>query len=95
MARYKVLVTVEVELEINPEIIEVALTSEWQEHFYRMDGEADVLEHLIYNCAFHHRPLTALDGWADREDSDLEVVRYVIEEVEVIESSAAPAQGAL
>lgn len=86
MARYVVELTIEVEMEIDPAVVAVALTPEWQAQLYPMDDEADVLEMLAWNCAVKSRELSSLDGWADRADGDLEVIRCNVENTEVLES---------
>lgn len=88
MARYVVELTIEVEMEIEPEVVAVALTREWQAHLYPMHGDADVLEMLAWNCAVKGRELTSLDGWADRADDDLSVVRCEIGNTEVLQRPA-------
>lgn len=75
MARYTVEITFEVEMEIDPEVIALALTEEWRSEFYQLANEADVLEMLAYNIAIKDRSLSHLDGWADREDSQAVVIR--------------------
>jgi hypothetical protein len=63
-----------VRLEVNPEVIAVALTPEWQANFYVFQNERDVLDHLAYNLVINNARLSQLDGWADRPDSDCVVV---------------------
>lgn len=75
MAKYVATGTYYVEMEIDPDVIAVALTPEWQADFYKFADEQDVVEHLAYNLAMKDRSLSRLDGWADRSDDDAKVTR--------------------
>lgn len=78
MATYLVDLNLEVTLEVNPEVIAVALTPAWRADFYNLEDETAVLEHLAWNLVVNGARLSQLDGWADRDDSDAVVVRMEV-----------------
>ena len=42
----------------------------WRDHFYDLETEQDVLNHLAYNCVSNGiERANRLDGWADLPDS--------------------------
>ena len=68
--KHRVLLEVEVEIEVNdPDVIERVTGpkgDEWRAQLYDLHTEANVLEHLAYNCAVNHcENASLLDGWAD------------------------------
>ena len=40
----------------------------WQDMFYDLTDEAQVIEHLAYNLGIRDRYLPSLDGWADMDN---------------------------
>lgn len=68
--KHTVTMEVEVEVEISdPDVIERVTGpggDEWRAHLYDLRTEADVLEHLAYNCVANRcESAWLLDGWAD------------------------------
>lgn len=70
-----VLVTVEVR---NPDVIERVTGpggDEWRSRFYRMHTTEDVLQHFAFNAVANGvTDISRLDGWADCDPRDVEIV---------------------
>ena len=74
MARYRVYMSVPVEITINDQnVIDRCVNDEdgWRtEMYYRLDTRDKVLEHLAFNAAVNgRRYVSDLDGWADLDDN--------------------------
>lgn len=80
--RYEITLTLNIVLEVDPEVVEAALEPGWA---YAMAAEEDVIQMLAWNCAVKDRELSHLDGWADRQDSDIEVLECEVDEIEILE----------
>ena len=65
----KIQFLVTAELEVEADVIDVALTDDWRGTFYHFTNEKDVAHHIAYNL-LRNASLTQLDGWADRSDDD-------------------------
>lgn len=85
MTRHIITMTVTVEMEIEPEVIERAMTDAWQGLFYQMDRVEDVFEMLAWNIGVQQIGLSHLDGWADLPDSAA-VVQYLDYQVDEVTS---------
>ena len=73
MSTHNVEMLVAVRVEVNdPDVIARVVENHdrWQETYYRMDTEDDVIEHLAFNCINNGTTrANALDGWADMSDT--------------------------
>lgn len=67
MAEHHITVTVthHVVADIDQQVIDRALTSEWCADFYRFENEREVVEHIVYNAVVNGWALDRLDGFAD------------------------------
>ena len=73
MPRFTVQFQIDVEVEIDPIVIDRAFTDDWQDSYYDFFEEREVVEHLTSNIVFQGRQLSQLDGWADLPDNLIKV----------------------
>ena len=71
--RFKLEFEGEIEIEISEAVLNIP-DEEWRSHFYPLYSRGDVVGHLAYNAFFNHARLTQLDGFADRDDSEMELL---------------------
>jgi hypothetical protein len=62
--KFKVIFSVEVELEVADEVIKDALSEEFRTSYYKLDDAAGVAQHLAYNFVANRAGLSSLDGFA-------------------------------
>lgn len=83
--RFRVTFTVTVDLDVAEDLIEEVLKPDWQSSFYKLPKPEDVAAHLAYNVARNHAELDSLDGFADRDKTDLKVVHEDWSEEDAVE----------
>jgi glycyl-tRNA synthetase alpha subunit len=74
MARYRVDIHATVEIEIADAILALSQDAQWVHDFYRLDTPELVAEHLAWNVGLQGCDLSRLDGFADRQDSDVRAI---------------------
>ena len=70
MARFEVVVTVTVVLDVADDVIALHRDADWVKDFYQLDTPELIVEHLAYNLGIKDRDLSNLDGFAGWPDSD-------------------------
>ena len=75
MVKFSGTITINVEIEVSQELIEGVLTDEWRAAFYsKLKKPEDVAYHLAYNAIRNFAVVSDLDGFADRDDTDMKVL---------------------
>lgn len=72
MTKYTIELTIEVEVEIAQEVIDV-VDDEWRATFYDLEDEEAIVAHIATNL-LRRRRLFSLDGWADMPDEAARVL---------------------
>ena len=70
MARFEVVVTIVVVLDIADDVIALHSDPQWLANFYQLDTPELIAEHLAYHLGIRDSDLSSLDGFADWPDSD-------------------------
>jgi hypothetical protein len=63
-------VTFAAEVSVSDAVIKKASTKAWQKQMFPVSGPESIAEHIAYNMVKNGLALTAIDGFADRKDSE-------------------------
>ena len=72
-------------IEIDDALFKV-VDDEWRSVFYSFETDEEIAENLAHNICLQRLPLSSLDGWADRKDTEAVCVsewlgNYSVEEI--------------
>jgi hypothetical protein len=71
VSTFRVEVHTTIEITIDDAILALADNDDWVQDFYGLATRDMIAEHLAWNVGLHDRPLSRLDGFADRDDADV------------------------
>lgn len=84
--KFKVVFAVEVDIEVNDDVIEDALSKDFKSSYYDFADAAAVAAHLAYNfVANRASSLSVLDGFAHHDPSKVKVAGESWDQVDVEE----------
>jgi len=86
--KFKVVFSVEVEIEIDDDVVQDALSEDFKASFYKLDDAAGVAEHLAYNFIANRAKLGSLDGFAHWPDDKAKMTHEDWEFVECAEEAS-------
>ena len=62
-----------VDIEIDEKVINT-IDEEWRQHLYNLTSPEEIACHIAYNLVFNNAKLSDLDGFADQNDYDVQIV---------------------
>ena len=71
--RFLVEISTEVMIELSDGVID-AVNDEWRKTLYNLQTPEEIAEHIAYNMVVNDARLSQLDGWADRDDQEAEIL---------------------
>lgn len=80
MSKRKYFIELTCEVEIDDEVI-AAVDDDWRKHFYKLETDEEVVEHVAFNLLVNGARLSQLDGWADKDDDMATLLRSTVDVV--------------
>lgn len=87
--KFRVVFEVEAEIEVDDEVLKDAQSDDFRASFYKLDGDAAVAQHLVYNFVANRAKLNVLDGFAHWDEGKAKLVDEDWDFVECTEEAVA------